>query len=312
MMTSCSDMKRTQIQFVTTDDLVPQNHLLRIIDRTIDWRFIYRLVEDKYSQDMGRPSIDPIVLVKIAFIQYLYGIRSMRQTIKEIEVNVAYRWFLGFSLEQEVPHFSTFGKNYTRRFKDTYLFEQVFQYILGECFKYGLVDPTEVFVDSTHVKARANSKKVDKRIVKEHAMFYERMLKREINEDRIAHGKKPFKDDKDSFSPPTSKKTEDTKENEDLGDTDNAEQEDSLGNGKMKKCSSTDPESGWFQKGEHKHVFAYGIQTACDKNGWVLDFTVSPGNLHDSRTSKRLFDKLRGKRLPIRKIIADAGYKNLA
>ena len=108
------------------DDLVPQNHLLRLIDSAIDWSFIYDLVKEKYSPDFGRPSIDPVVLIKIPFIQYLYGIRSMRQTMKEIEVNASYRWFLGLEWQDPVPHFSTFGKNYTRRFKDTDLFEQIF------------------------------------------------------------------------------------------------------------------------------------------------------------------------------------------
>ena len=73
---------------------------------------------------------DPVMLIKIPFIQYLYGIKSMRQTMKEIEVNVAYRWFLGLDMLDPVPHFSTFGKNYTRRFKDTDLFEQIFSKIL--------------------------------------------------------------------------------------------------------------------------------------------------------------------------------------
>ena len=108
------------------DDMVPKDHMLRKIDRAINWNFIYDLVEDKYCADNGRPSMDPVMLIKIPFIQYLYGIKSMRQTIKEIEVNVAYRWFLGLDMLDPVPHFSTFGKNYTRRFKDTDLFEQIF------------------------------------------------------------------------------------------------------------------------------------------------------------------------------------------
>ena len=122
-MTSNTERKREQMQFVSMDDLVPQDHMLRLIDKAIDWSFIYDLVEDKYSSDMGRPSMDPVTLIKIPFIQYLYGIRSMRQTIKEIEVNVAYRWFLGLELNEPVPHFSTFGKNYTRRFKDKCSFD---------------------------------------------------------------------------------------------------------------------------------------------------------------------------------------------
>ena len=131
----------------------------------------------------------------------------MRQTIKEIEVNVAYRWFLGLEINDPVPHFSTFGKNYTRRFKDTDLFEQIFSKILEDCYKWKLVDPSEVFVDATHVKARANSKKMRKRIATEEALFYEELLKKEINQDRIAHGKKELKekdDDSDDRNTPSS------------------------------------------------------------------------------------------------------------
>lgn len=197
MMTQNTDKKREQIQMFCMDDLVPQDHLLRLIDRAIDWSFIYDLVEEKYCSDNGRPSIDPVVLIKIPFIQYLYGIKSMRQTIKDIEVNMAYRWFLGLEMYDPVPHFSTFGKNYTRRFKDTDLFEQIFLKILEDCYKWKFVDPTEIFVDATHVKARANNKKMRKRIAQDEALFYEELLKKEINEDRNAHGKKDLKE-KDS------------------------------------------------------------------------------------------------------------------
>ena len=72
MMTQNSDKKREQIQMFCMDDLVPENHLLRVIDKAIDWTFIYDLVEDKYSPDFGRPSMDPVMLIKIPFIQYLY------------------------------------------------------------------------------------------------------------------------------------------------------------------------------------------------------------------------------------------------
>ena len=289
MMTQNADKKRDQMQMFCMEDLIPEDHLLRLIDKAIDWDFIYDLVEDKYCHDNGRPSMDPVMLIKIPFIQYLYGIRSMRQTIKEIEVNVAYRWFLGLDMLDKVPHFSTFGKNYSRRFKDTDLFEQIFSHILEECYKFRLVDPTEVFVDATHVKARANGHKMRKRIAKQEALFYEDMLKKEINEDRAAHGKKPLKDKDDDNTP-------------------------SSGNGSSKekeiKESTTDPDSGWFHKGEHKEVFAYAVETACDKHGWILGYTISPGNLHDSRTFKGLYDKISD--IGINTLIADAGYKTPA
>ena len=289
MMTQNADKKREQIQMFCMDDMVPQDHLLRIIDKAIDWSFIYDLVADKYSPDNGRPSMDPVMLIKIPFIQYLYGIKSMRQTVREIEVNVAYRWFLGLDMLDKVPHFSTFGKNYTRRFKDTDLFEQIFSYILQECYKYGLIDPSEVFVDATHVKARANNKKMQKRIAHEEALFFEGLLKKEIDEDREAHGKRPLKG----------------KDNDDDPSSGTGGREE-----KTIKESTSDPESGWFRKGEHKSVFAYAVQTACDKNGWILGYSVHPGNQHDSRTFKTLYDKI--KDIGIETLIADAGYKTPA
>ena len=194
MMTRDADKKREQMMMFSMEDMVPKDHMLRKIERAIDWSFIYDLVEDKYCADNGRPSMDPVMLIKIPFIQYLYGIKSMRQTIKEIEVNVAYRWFLGLDMLDPVPHFSTFGKNYTRRFKDTDLFEQIFSHILEQCMKFHLVDTSTVFVDATHVKACANSKKMRKRIASQEALWYEEELKKEINEDRKNHGKKPLKE----------------------------------------------------------------------------------------------------------------------
>ncbi|EPT92198.1 MULTISPECIES: IS1182 family transposase, partial [Streptococcus] len=89
------EYNRRQVGFYTLDELVPKDHFLRKVEETIDFSFIYDLVEDSYSSDNGRPSLDPVLLVKIPLIQCFYGIRSMRQTIKDIEVNTAYRWFLG-------------------------------------------------------------------------------------------------------------------------------------------------------------------------------------------------------------------------
>ena len=97
---------------------------------------------------------------------------------------MAYRWFLGLELYDPVPHFSTFGKNYTRGFKDTDLFEQIFQHILEECYRFELADPTEIFVDVTHVKARVNNKKMQRRIANQEVFSYEDMLRKEIDIDR--------------------------------------------------------------------------------------------------------------------------------
>lgn len=187
-----------------------------------------------------------------------------------------------------VPHFSTFGKDYTRRSKDTDLFEQLFAHILGQCMDAGLVDTSQIFVDATHVKACANGKKMEEQAAHEQALWYEDELKREIAQDRERHEKKPLKD-KDRNDPPS------------RGSND--------GDGKKtRKCSTSDPESGWFRKEGHKHVFAYAMQTACDRNGWILGYTVHPGDEHDSRTFKplyELYDKIRGYAPEM--VIMDAG-----
>ncbi|WP_064468048.1 transposase [Lederbergia galactosidilytica] len=163
MLTKNQINEREQLEMLTIEQLVPQEHLVRKLDAAIDFSFIYPLVEDLYST-IGRPCIDPVVLIKMTFIQYTFGIRSMRQTIKEIETNVAYRWFLGF--HTGVPHFSTFGKNYVRRFADTDLFEQIFYKVLNEVANRGLLSPDHVFIDSTHVKASANKRKFKKNVVR--------------------------------------------------------------------------------------------------------------------------------------------------
>ena len=296
MMTRDADKKREQMMIFCMDDMVPQEHMLRKIDKAINWNFIYDLVEEKYCLDNGRPSLDPVILIKLVFIQYLYGIKSMRQTIKEIEVNVAYRWFLGLDMLDPVPHFSTFGKNYTRRFKGTDLFEQIFSYILEQCMKFHLIDTSVVFIDSTHVKACANSKKMRTRVAHQEALWFEEELRKEIDEDRKSHGKKPLKDKDDNDNQPPSS-----------GGGGSSE-----GNTKTKemKCSTTDPDSGWFHKGEHKQVFAYGVQTACDSKGWILGYSVHPGNQHDSRTFIDIYNKIQ--KFHPEKIGMDAGYKTPA
>ena len=290
MITKNSD-KKGQIQMVSLDQLVPEDHLLRKIDKYVDFSFIYDLVEDKYSPDFGRPSLDPVTLIKIPLIQCMFGIKSMRQTIKEIEVNVAYKWFLGLDFFDDVPHFSTFGKNYKRRFEGTDLFEQIFTQILLQCMKQGLVDTSTLYVDATHVKAAANSKKSKKILVaKKTAKFMDEQLKEEIDKDREEHGKKPLKD----------------KDDDDNG----GESGSGGGELKEKKVSETDPESGWFHKGEHKEVFAYSVEAASDKHGWIMGYTVHPGNEHDSQTFPEIYDKI--KAFNPEMIVADAGYKTPA
>lgn len=179
---------RHQVAMITVDDLVPSDHLVRQIDQAISFEFIYPIVESTYSS-LGRPSIDPVILVKFVLLQYLFGIRSMRQTIKEVDTNMAYRWFLGFDFTEKVPHFSTFGKNYARRFRETTLFEDLFSHILEQAVKAGFITEENLYMDSTHIKANANKHRFNKELTRTEAKSYQKELEKEINDQRIQAGK---------------------------------------------------------------------------------------------------------------------------
>lgn len=259
---------------------MPKNHILRIIDKAIDFSFIYEEVKEMYSPlDSGRRGIDPVSLLKIVFIQYLFGIRSMRQTIKEIEVNVAYRWFIGYNLTEPIPHFSTFGKNYTRRFKGSDIFENIFHRILKEITESGFIDASAVFIDGTHIKANANRNKKEKITVKKPVKQYRDEPEEEIEQDRKKHGKKPLK------------KQENTAEEKEI------------------TKSTSDPESGMFVKGEHERCFSYVANTACDRHNFILGFEVGAGNIHDSQMFHEVYKKIGDQLNETESIAVDAGYK---
>lgn len=157
---------QSEILMTTMEELVPEDSIFRKIDKYIDFTFIYDKVKDLYCENNGRPSIDPVILFKIVFIQALDGLKSMRQTCKKIKVDAEYRWFLGIPFGVETPHFSTFSKNYERRFKDSDIFEEIFVEIVNQAIQYNLVDGTTFYTDSTHKKANANKNKYDDEIVR--------------------------------------------------------------------------------------------------------------------------------------------------
>ncbi len=102
-MLNKSSNNREQLEMIAISQLVPDDHLLRKVEKVLDLNFVYDLVKDKYCLDNDRPSIDSVILVKILLIQKLFGIKSMRQTIKEIHTNVAYQWYLGYGFFDKVP-----------------------------------------------------------------------------------------------------------------------------------------------------------------------------------------------------------------
>jgi len=137
------------------EDQIPDNHLLRVIDRHVDLSFVRERVKDFYSS-MGRPSIDPEVLLRLLLVGYLYGITSERRLVEEVRMHLAFRWFTRLDLNQEVPDHSTFSKNRHGRFRQSGVFRQIFETIVQRCLEAGLVEGKNLVVDGTLVGADAS------------------------------------------------------------------------------------------------------------------------------------------------------------
>ena len=114
---------------VDLEALVPKEHLLRKIEKVMDYEWLYERLDPYYCHDNGRPGTDPVVLVKMVLIQHLFGIPSLRQTYREIQVNNAYRWFLGYGLPDNIPHFATVSYAFCQRFPDE-LTSEIFEQML--------------------------------------------------------------------------------------------------------------------------------------------------------------------------------------
>lgn len=291
-------MERGVIEMVDTESLVPKNHLLRKIDAAVEWGQLYAMVEPLYCEDNGRRSVDPVVLVKMVLIQHLYGLPSLRRTAEEVSVNVAYRWFLGYTLQEDTPHFSTVSYNFRYRFTAETV-GGIFAWVLEAAAEAGYLSPKAVFIDGTHIKANANTKKQVKTVIPVVSKRYAQELMEEVNADRQAHGRKPFDDD----VPPKSG-----------GQRRDNTSRKKLARRKKDKTrtvtkSATDPDCGLFVKGSHERQFAYEAHTACDTNGFVLETVVTPGNVHDSVAFDDVYDKVTAAFPEIETIVADSAYK---
>ena len=145
---------------LSLDQLVPQNHLLRQIANAIDFSFVYPLAKSHYSHT-GQPSVDPVVIFKAMLIGYLYGITSERRLMSEIQVNLAYRWFLGYDFDEFIPDHSVLTKARSRF--GVCVFEKFFERSIQICAEAGLLGEGPVYVDATHVGAAASLESLVKR-----------------------------------------------------------------------------------------------------------------------------------------------------
>jgi len=140
---------------INLDSLVPDDHFLKRLDSVVSFNFVRDITKDYYSHT-GKPSIDPIVLIKMLLVGYLFDVRSERKLVEEISLNLAYRWYIGYDLDEEVPNHSVFSKARARFGKK--LFLEIFERILLRCIELGLVSKEGMLIDSTIVRADASDR----------------------------------------------------------------------------------------------------------------------------------------------------------
>ena len=137
------------------DEAVPDDHLVRKIAAVLDLSWVHGELAAYYSP-LGRPSIDPVLMIRMLIVGYVFAIRSERALCREVQVNLAYRWFCGLSIENKLPDHSAFSRARNERFRDSVIFRQVFERVVGACIAAGLVGGEGFAVDASLIEADAN------------------------------------------------------------------------------------------------------------------------------------------------------------
>jgi transposase len=278
------EVQQQELEMVSVECLVPSEHLLRKIDRVVEFGFIHDRVKHLYAENNGRPALEPVVLFKLLLLGYLYGVRSERQLMREVEVNVAYRWFLGLRLRDKVPDASTLSQNRRRRFAESTIYQEIFDEIVTLAVKKGLASGAVLYTDSTHLKANANKNKYDLAEVRVKAQEYLEALDEAVTEDRAEHGKAPLKDK------PAQPETREI------------------------KVSRTDKDSGYMvREGKPKGFFYLDHRTVDGRHAIVTDTYATPANVHDAVPYLGRLDRQRERfGFSIRAAGVDAGYATAA
>ena len=173
--------KQYSSEIINIENMIPENHFLRVIEKYFDWNFIYEEVKGQYS-NVGKSSIDPVVLFKIHILKFLFNEDSLRKTYETLQYNILYRWFIGYNLNEKTPDHSTYSQNYRRKFSklEKDILQTVFDKVIELLIEFNCLDTTAVYIYSTNTKAYANKKKHHKEIVKIEANKYQKELELEI------------------------------------------------------------------------------------------------------------------------------------
>ena len=258
---------------IDMESMIPKGHLLRKIDGIIHFDFIYDILAPYYPS-VGRPSVDPVSMFKMLLIGYLYGIKSERRLVEEIQLNIAYRWFCGFELTDRIPDHSTFSKTRVRKWQQSSLFQKVFRELVRRCVESGFVDGQAMAADGSYLPANVSrSSWVDVEIEVEKSMqsYLDRL-------DEELTRQPGFK------KPPVHKET------------------------KRHTTSATDPACGYINHGDKRGV-GYLMEVTVDcRHGILTGVDVCPANERESLLVLRHLERQIDAGVPMSRIALDRGY----
>ena len=240
---------------INLDSLVPEDHLLRRLDKLVSFDFVRDITKNYYSHT-GKPSIDPAVLVKMLLVGYLFDIRSERKLVEEISLNLAYRWYIGYDLDEVVPNHNIFSKARVRFGKK--LFLDIFEQILIKCMELGMVSKEGMLIDSTIVKADASIQSL-----------VEINISLEQYWKQLDKGQKPKKILAGDFFTGEVDKNKMGKRRRDVNRV------------SIRKKSTTDPDATLHYRPGQGSNLSYKAHIATDTNGIITAVSASPSSLHD-------------------------------
>src|ERR1700758_368313 len=255
---------------------IPAHHLLRRVNPTVT-RILAGLREklEAFYSNIGRPSIDPELMIRMLIVGYCYGIRSERRVCEEVDLHLAYRWFCRLDLDDQVPDHSTFSVNRHGRFRDSDLLRQVFEAVVRACMDAGLIKGEGFAIDASVMEADASR----------------------------YHGKAPGEID---WSLP---ERQTRAAAEFLG---GLEDEDPDANRKLAKAiSPSDPCSAWTAKANKRVQFGYGLNYMVDiENAVIVDVEPTPARTyHEVESTKTMLDRTeRRLNLKPKRLAADTAY----
>ena len=142
------------------ESFIPHDHYLYKLNQILDLKFVHKAVRDRYCQDNGRPSIDPEVIIRLFLIQAMNGIPHVRELMRQVQVNLAYRWFIGYDLVEPLPDHSTLSRALSRFGDD--VFNELFQQSIARCQSSGLIEGRVLHVDATTIRADIDRERVNK------------------------------------------------------------------------------------------------------------------------------------------------------